>query len=63
MQQDKTRDSTLLTYYEESKVNMKVNNNDKNYANSILNMIFVQVKKTEHGLYISNKKLHLFWNK
>ena len=42
---------------------MIVNNNDKNYANNLFNMIFIQVKKTKHGLYISNKKLHLFWNK
>ena len=26
-------------------------------------MIFTQVKKTKHGSNISNKKLHLFWNK
>ena len=26
-------------------------------------MIFIQVKKTKHGSYISNKKSHLFWNK
>ena len=25
-------------------------------------MIFIQVKKTNHGSSISNKKLHLFWN-
>ena len=42
---------------------MIVNNNDKNYANNFFNMIFIQVKKTRHGSYISNKKLHLFWNK
>ena len=38
IQQDKTRDTTkvtFLTYYEESKVNMIVNNNDKNYANNL----------------------------
>ena len=65
LQQDKTRDSTLLVYYEESKVNMIVNNiyNDNNYATNLLNMIFIQVKKTKHGSYIFNKKIHLFWNK
>ena len=42
---------------------MIVSNNDKNYANNLLNLIFMQVKKTKHGSYISNKKLHLFWNK
>ena len=26
-------------------------------------MIFIQVKKTKLGSYISNKKLHVFWNK
>ena len=65
LQQDKTRDSTLLIYYEESKVNMIVNNiyNDNNYATNLLNMIFIQVKKTKHGSYIFNTKIHLFWNK
>ena len=63
LQQDKTRESTLLTYYEECKVNMIVNNNDKNNANNLFNMIFIQIKKTKHDLYISNKKLHLTWNK
>ena len=42
---------------------MIVKNNDKNYANNLFNMIFMQVKKTLHGSYISNKKLHLFWNR
>ena len=34
---------------------MVVNKNDKNYANNLFNMIFIQVKKTKHGSYISNK--------
>ena len=42
---------------------MIVNNNDKNNANNLFNMIFIQIKKTKHDLYISNKKLHLTWNK
>ena len=42
---------------------MIVKNNDKNYANNLFNMIFMQVKKTKHGLYISNKKLPLFWDR
>ena len=42
---------------------MIVKNNDKNYANNLCNMIFIQVKKTKHGSDISNKKLQLFWNK
>ena len=42
---------------------MTVKNNDKNYANNLCNMIFIQVKKTKHGSDISNKKLQLFWNK
>ena len=42
---------------------MIVNNNDKKYANNLFNMIFIQFKKTKHGSYISNKKLHLLWNK
>ena len=42
---------------------MILNNIDKNYANNLFNMIFIQVEKTKHSLEISNKKLHLFWNK
>ena len=42
---------------------MIVNKNGKNYANNIFNMIFIQVKKTKHGSYISNKKKNFFWNK
>ena len=57
MQQDKTKYSTLLTYYEEIKANMIVNNNDKNHANNLFNMILMQVKKTKHG---SNKNYICF---
>ena len=39
---------------------MIVNNNDKNYANNLFNMIFIQVKKTKHGSYISNKNYIYF---
>ena len=39
---------------------MIVNNNDKNYANSLFNMIFIQVKKTKHGSNISNKNYIYF---
>ena len=28
---------------------MIVNNNDKNHANNLFNMILIQVKKTKHG--------------
>ena len=66
MQQDNTRDSALLTYYEESKVKIMLNNNDKNiliiywkYAKNMLIFIAVvelrkenQAKKTKHGLNI-----------
>ena len=51
-----------MTCYEESKVNIIVNNNKK-YANNLFNMIFIQVKKTKRGSYISNKKLHFGINK
>ena len=33
MQEDNARDSTLLTYYEESKVKIIINKNEKKYAN------------------------------
>ena len=42
---------------------MIVKNNDKNYANNLFNMIFMQVKRLSMVCIFLTKKLPLFWDR
>ena len=42
---------------------MIVKNNDKNYANNLFNMIFMQVKRLSMVCIFLTKELPLFWDR
>ena len=66
LQQDNTRGSTWLTYYEESKVNTIINNNYKNMLMIFLTWFSFWCDLHFHFMMVcifSNKKLIVFWNK